>query len=212
MEEIYSRIGELGVIPMIAIDDADKALRLADTLSEGGLPVVEITFRTEASQAAIRTIAQQRPDCLLGAGTILTVDQLKAARDAGASFGVSPGFNPKVVAEAVRMGFAFSPGVMTPSDVEAALDAGLEVLKYFPAEAAGGVKVLKALAGPYRHTGVKFMPTGGINTENFMEYLALDVVLAVGGSWIARRDDIAAGNWGKIKANCQAIRAAMKAP
>ena len=110
------------------------------------------------------------------------------------------------------MGFAFSPGVMTPSDVEAALDAGLRVLKYFPAEAAGGVKVLKALTGPYKHTGVKFMPTGGINTENFMEYLALDVVLAVGGSWVAKRDDIAAGNWDKIKANCQAIRAAMERP
>ncbi len=212
MADVHSRIGELGVIPMIAIDDADNALRLADTLSEGGLPIVEITFRTEAGQAAIRTIAGQRPDCLLGAGTILTVDQLKAARDAGASFGVSPGFNPKVVAEAVRMGFAFSPGVMTPSDVEAALDAGLRVLKYFPAEAAGGVKVLKALTGPYKHTGVKFMPTGGINTENFMEYLALDVVLAVGGSWVAKRDDIAAGNWDKIKANCQAIRAAMEEP
>ncbi|MGB2823167.1 MAG: bifunctional 4-hydroxy-2-oxoglutarate aldolase/2-dehydro-3-deoxy-phosphogluconate aldolase [Phycisphaerae bacterium] len=211
MADVHSRIAELRVIPMIAIDDVDKAVPLADALIEGRLPIVEITFRTEPGQAAIRTIAERRPDCLLGAGTILTVDQLKAARDAGATFGVSPGFNPKVVAEAVRMGFAFSPGVMTPSDVEAALDVGLDVLKYFPAEAAGGVKMLKSLAGPYRHTGVKFIPTGGINTENFVEYLALDVVLAVGGSWIARREDIAAGNWDRIRANCEAIRAALGA-
>jgi 2-dehydro-3-deoxyphosphogluconate aldolase/(4S)-4-hydroxy-2-oxoglutarate aldolase len=211
MAAVHSRIAELRVIPMIAIDDVEKAVPLADALIEARLPIVEITFRTEAGQAAIRTIAEQRPDCLLGAGTILTVDQLKAARDAGATFGVSPGLNPKVVAEAVRMGFPFSPGVMTPSDVEAALDVGLDVLKYFPAEAAGGVKMLKSLAGPYRHTGVRFIPTGGINTENFVEYLALDVVLAVGGSWIARRDDIAAGNWDRIKANCEAIRAALGA-
>jgi len=212
MEEIHSRIAELGVVPMVAIDDADKALPLADTLIEAGLPIVEITFRTEAGQAAIRTIAENRPDCVLGAGTILTVDQVKAARDAGASFGVSPGLNPNVVAEAVRMGFPFSPGVMTPSDVEAALDMGLDVLKYFPAEAVGGVKVLKALTGPYKHTGVRFIPTGGINTRNFVEYLALDVVLAVGGSWLAPRGDVAAGNWDRIKANCQEVRAAMKGP
>jgi 2-dehydro-3-deoxyphosphogluconate aldolase/(4S)-4-hydroxy-2-oxoglutarate aldolase len=210
MEEIHARIAELRVVPMIAIDDADKALPLADALIEAGLPIVEITFRTEAGQAAIRTIAEKRPDCVLGAGTILTVDQVKAARDAGASFGVSPGLNPNVVAEAVRMGFPFSPGVMTPSDVEAALDVGLDVLKYFPAEAVGGVKVLKALTGPYRHTGVRFIPTGGINTRNFLDYLALDVVLAVGGSWLAPRGDVAAGNWEKIKANCREVRAAMK--
>jgi len=210
MEDVYSKMADLRVIPMIAIDDADQAIPLADALLAGGLPVVEITFRTEAGQAAIQAIADRRPDCLLGAGTILTVDQLRAARDAGAAFGVSPGFNPKVVAEAVRLGFAFSPGVMTPSDIEAALDMGLGVLKYFPAEAAGGLKMLKALAGPYRHTGMKFIPTGGINTRNFVEYLASDVVLAVGGSWVARREDIAAGNWETVQANCKAIRAALK--
>ena len=210
MEDIHARIAELGVVPVIALEDADRAVPLADALMEGDLPVAEITFRTRAGQAAIRAIAEHRPGCLVGAGTILTVDQLHAARDAGAAFGVAPGLNPKVVAEAVRMGFAFSPGVMTPSDVEAGLDAGLTVLKFFPAEAIGGLKILKALAGPYKHTGVKFIPTGGINTQNFTEYLASDVVLAVGGSWVARREDIAAGDWEKVRSNCRAIRAALK--
>ena len=206
MADVYSRIAEFGVIPVISIDDPGKAVELADALAEGGLPVAEITFRTEAGQAAIGVIAKQRPDILLGAGTILTVDQLRAAHDAGATFGVSPGLNPKVVAEAQRMGFPFAPGVMTPSDVEAGLDAGLKVLKFFPAEAVGGLKTLKALAGPYKHTGVQFIPTGGINAENFTAYLALEVVLAVGGSWVAKRDDIAAGDWEQIAANCRQIR------
>ena len=210
MSDLHSKIAEMGVVPVIAIDDADKAVALADALIEGGLAIAEITFRTEAGQAAIKKIAAERPDCLLGAGTILTVDQLNAARDAGAVFGVSPGFNPKVVAEAIKIGFPLSPGVMTPSDVEAALDMGLDVLKFFPAEAAGGIKMLKALAGPYGHTGVKFVPTGGINLGNFKDYLALDVVLAVGGSWVATRADIAAGDWDKIKANCREIREAIK--
>ena len=205
MADVYARIAELGVVPVVAIDDADKALDLADALTAGGLPVAEITFRTAAGQAAIERIARQRPDCLVGAGTILTVGQLKAARDAGAAFGVAPGLNPKVVAEAVRTGFAFSPGVMTPTDIEAALDMGLKVLKFFPAEAAGGLKMLEALAGPYKHTGVKFVPTGGISPGNFIEYLASDVVLAVGGTWVARQEDIAAGRWETIQANCRRI-------
>ena len=210
MNELHAKIAELGVVPVIAIDDAGQAVALADALIEGGLPIAEITFRTDAGQAAIKKIATDRPDCLLGAGTILTVDQLKAAQDAGAVFGVSPGFNPKVVAEAIKIGFPLSPGVMTPSDVEAALDMGLEVLKFFPAEAAGGIKMLKALVGPYKHTGVKFVPTGGINLGNFKDYLALDVVLAVGGSWVATKADIAAGDWDKVKANCREIISAIK--
>jgi len=209
VNKVYEKTAELGVVPVIAIDDADNALPLADALIEGGLPIVEFTFRTEAGQAAIKTIAAERPDCLVGAGTILTVDQVRAAHDAGAAFAVAPGFNPAVVAEAAKVGLPFSPGVMTPSDVGAALDTGLQVLKFFPAEAAGGVKLLKALAGPYKHTGVKFIPTGGINADNFIDYLASEVVLAVGGSWVAARQDIADGNWEAVKANCRQIRNAM---
>ncbi len=210
MIDLHAKIADLGVVPVIAIDDADKAVALADALIEGGLGIAEITFRTEAGQAAIKKIAAERPECLLGAGTILTVDQLKAAQDAGAVFGVSPGFNPTVVAEAIKTNFPLSPGVMTPSGVEAALYMGLKVLKFFPAEAAGGMKMLKALAGPYGHTGVKFIPTGGINLDNFKDYLAMDVVLAVGGSWVATRADIAADDWAKVTANCREIREAIK--
>ena len=203
--EVHEKIGELAVVPIVAIDDADAAVPLADALIEGGLPIAEITFRTEAGAAVMKKLKDQRPEIMLGAGTILTVDNLRRARDCGATFGVSPGFNTKVVEEALKLGFPFSPGVMTPSDVEAALGMGLTVLKFFPAEACGGVKMLKALAGPYGHTGVKFIPTGGINAGNFLEYLDLDVVLAVGGSWVAKRDDIAAANWDKITANCRQI-------
>lgn len=209
--EVHDQIGRFGVVPVVAIDDVDKALPLADALAEGGLPVAEITFRTGSAAAAIKKLKDQRPDIMLGAGTILTADNLKLARDCGAAFGVAPGFNARIVEEALKIGFPFWPGVMTPSDVEAALGMGLTVLKFFPAEACGGVKMIKALAGPYRHTGVKFIPTGGINAGNFMEYLALEAVLAVGGSWVAGRDDIAAGNYSRIKANCREICALLKA-
>lgn len=203
--EVHEKIGKFAVVPVVAIDDADAAVPLADALIAGGLPIAEITFRTEAGAAAMKKLKDRRPQIMLGAGTILTVDNLRRARDCGATFGVAPGFNTKVVEEALELGFPFSPGVMTPSDVEAALAMGLTVLKFFPAEACGGLKMLKALAGPYGHTGVKFIPTGGVNAGNFLEYLALDAVLAVGGSWVAKRNDIAAANWDKIKANCQEI-------
>ncbi len=210
-QDIYRRIGSRGVIPIIAIDSVDAALPLADALLEGGLPVAEITFRTEAAAAVITKLSSERPELMLGAGTILTVDNLKRARDCGAAFGVAPGLNPDVVREALAIGFPFAPGVMTPSDVEAALATGLKVLKFFPAEVAGGVKMLKALAGPYGHTGVQFLPTGGVGAANFHDYLALDTVLAVGGSWVARRDAIAAGDWTTVAANCRQICQAMEA-
>lgn len=202
--DVNERIGELGVVPVIAIDDAGAALPLADALIAGGLPVAEITFRTAAAAEVIAALKAERPDLLVGAGTILTVENLRRASDCGAAFGVSPGFNPQVVAEARKIAFAFAPGVMTPTDVEAAMAMGLSVLKFFPAEAAGGAKMLKSLAAPYAHTGVRFIPTGGINAENAKDYLAMDCVLAVGGSWIAGRDAIAAGDWATIEQNARA--------
>ena len=204
--DVNERIGQFGVVPMIAIDNAAAALPLADALIAGGLPVAEITFRTAAAAGAIAALKAERPDLLVGAGTILTVENLRRASDCGAEFGVSPGFNPQVVAEARKIGFAFSPGVMTPTDVEAAMAMGLSVLKFFPAEAVGGAKMLKSLAAPYAHTGIRFIPTGGINQNNAGDYLAMDCVLAVGGSWIAKRDAIAAGNWAKIEQNARAAR------
>jgi len=201
--EIFEHIGRLKVVPVIAIDDADAAEPLADALTAGGLPVAEITFRTAAGAAAIEKLAQARPDVLVGAGTLLTVDQLHSARDFGARFGVSPGLDPRLVEEALKLGFPFFPGVMTPSDVSAGLAMGLTALKFFPAQAAGGVALLKALAGPFAHTGVKFLPTGGVGEANFLDYLHLPAVLAVGGSWLAKRADIAGGRWSDITARCR---------
>jgi 2-dehydro-3-deoxyphosphogluconate aldolase/(4S)-4-hydroxy-2-oxoglutarate aldolase len=210
-QDVIRQIGQLKVVPVVAIDDVAAALPLADALTEGGLGVAEITFRTEAGAAVIKKIADQRPKMLLGAGTILTVENLRRARDCGAVFGVAPGFNPRIAEEAVNLSFPFFPGVMTPTDIEAAMAVKISILKFFPAEAAGGLTMLKALGEPYKHAGIRFIPTGGINAENFREYLALDTVLAVGGTWVAKRPDIAAGQWDKIKANCVQIRQALEA-
>lgn len=210
-QKIFDKIAELKIVPVIAIDSVDAALPLADALLAGGLPVAEITFRTDAAAAVMRKIARERPEMLLGAGTVLTPQQLRHAADAGAEFAVSPGFNPDVVREAADRSIPFAPGVMTPTDVEAALAQDLRVLKFFPAGAAGGPKFLKSLAAPYSHTGVKFIPTGGVNVNNLAEYLNLDVVGAVGGSWIAKRDVIAAKDWGAItEAASHAVEIARK--
>jgi 2-dehydro-3-deoxyphosphogluconate aldolase/(4S)-4-hydroxy-2-oxoglutarate aldolase len=201
--EIYQTIGKLRIVPVIAIEDADSALLLADALLEGGLPVAEITFRTEAAGAVIKKIVKERPEVLVGAGTILTVDNLRKAIDCGARFGVAPGFNPKVVEESLKMNFPFSPGIMTPTDIEAALGFGIKILKFFPAEAAGGTKMLKSLAAPYAHLGVKFIPTGGITPDILNNYLTIPQVLAVGGTWIAKAEDINKKNWKQIIINCK---------
>ena len=201
--DIYQKIGKYRIVPVIAIENADSALPLADALIELGLPVAEITFRTEAASAVISKIAKERSDVLIGAGTILTIDNLKRAIDCGAKFGVAPGFNPKIVEESLKLNFPFSPGVMTPSDIESALSLGIKVLKFFPAEAAGGTKMLKSLAAPYAHFGVRFIPTGGINLETLKNYLAIPQVLAVGGTWIAKTEDINKKNWKQISNNCK---------
>lgn len=201
--EVYQKIGKFRIVPVIAIEDADSALPLADALIEGGLPVAEITFRTEAAAAVILKIAKERPDMLIGAGTILTIENLKRAIDCGAKFGVAPGFNPKIVEESLKLNFPFSPGVMTPTDIEAAIGYGIKVLKFFPAEAAGGTKMLKSLAAPYAHLGVRFIPTGGINLEILNNYLSIPQVLAVGGTWIAKAEDINNKNWKQISINCK---------
>ncbi len=192
------------VVPVIAIDDAESALPLADALMEGGLPVAEITFRTTAAAEVIARIAKERPSVILGAGTVLSADNLRRARDAGARFGVAPGLNPEVVCEAGRIGLPFIPGVVTPSEIEQALSLGARLLKFFPSEAFGGLKVIKALAAPYAHTGVKFMPTGGVTTANLSEYLAVEIVACVGGTWIASREAIAEKKWAQIRDNCKA--------
>ncbi len=201
---VFERIQQLGIVPVVAIDDARAALPLADALLDGGLPIVEVTFRTAAAAEVIATLAAERPDLLVGAGTVLTVENLQAAKDAGASFAVAPGLNPKVVAAAQRLEMPFVPGVATPSEIEGGLAAGCRVLKFFPAGALGGVAMLTALAGPYGHTGVRFVPTGGVSPQNLESYLTLAAVAAVGGTWIAKKEDIRDGQWQTIRDRCRA--------
>jgi len=203
-QEVQDFIYKLGVVPVVAIDSADAAIPFADALIAGGLPLAEITFRTKAAADVMRTLRDERPDVLVGAGTVLTVDHVYLAKECGAKFAVAPGFNPEVVKAAMEIGLPFAPGIMTPSDVEGALAMGLKFMKFFPAGDAGGPKMLKSLSGPYAHTGVKFMPTGGVTVANLCDYLAIPTVLAVGGTWIAKSDAIAAGDWSGIAENCRA--------
>ncbi len=198
MNEIIARFKDLRVIPVVTIERAEDAMPLADTLIEGGLPCAEITFRTAAAVDAMK-IMSKRGDILVGAGTVLTVDQVKIALDAGARFMVSPGFNPKVAGYCVENNIVSTPGICTPSDIEAALDFGLDVLKFFPAEAFGGLSTLKAMSGPY--PTVEFIPTGGINPQNFAEYLRFPKVVACGGTWIAKSSLISEGKFDDILRN-----------
>ncbi len=201
--DLLQKIEALKIVPVIAIDDVDSALEFADSLVRGGLPVAEVTFRTEAAADVIEKIAKERPDVLVGAGTVLTVDNLKKAADCGATFGVAPGFDFAVVSEAVKIGFPFFPGTMTPTDIQAALGLGVNILKFFPAGAAGGPPMLKSLAAPYAHLGVRFIPTGGVSMANLHEYLEIKAVLAAGGTWIAKRETIANKEWDVIAENCR---------
>lgn len=185
------------IVPVIQLDRAKNALPLAQALIRGGLPCAEITFRTEAAAASIAAVSAEYPDMFVGAGTILTADQADAAIQAGARFLVSPGFNPAVVEHCLQKGYPILPGVCTPSEVERALSYGLTRLKFFPAEAAGGVAMIRALSAPYGM--VRFMPTGGINPGNVREYLACPAVFACGGSWMVPQDKINAGRFAEIE-------------
>jgi len=198
-KELFEKMEQCGVVPVIAIESKELALPMVDALVKGGLPVAEITFRTEAAADVIALLKKERPDVFLGAGTITSIDQLMKARDCGAAFGVTPGFNPEVVKKAVKIGFPLFPGVLTPSEIEQGLSMGLKVLKYFPAEASGGVSMLKAVSGPYSHLGVRFIPTGGINIKNLEDYLRLPQVIVCGGTWIAKKDVISARKWDEIE-------------
>jgi len=205
MESIIKTLKKLKVIPVIAIEDPEKALHLADALIEGGLPLAEITFRTAVAAKVISVLTKKRPDLLVAAGTILTIDQLKQARDYGALFGVAPGIDTKLIEEALKIGFPFIPGVMTPSEISICLNYKLKLLKIFPAGSLGGVNYIKSIIGPFAHTGIMFSPTGGVNKENFKSYLEIPQVISVGGTWVATKEDISAGNWSKIKNNCLEI-------
>jgi 2-dehydro-3-deoxyphosphogluconate aldolase / (4S)-4-hydroxy-2-oxoglutarate aldolase len=198
---IFERVAAIGVVPVIALDDARHALPLADALADGGLRVIEVTFRTAAAVDTIRQIAQHRPEMLVGAGTVLNEAQADAAKAAGAMFALSPGIDRAVLDHAAQIGLPFAPGIMTPSDLQIALRAECRLVKFFPAMAAGGLTMLKNIAGPYLHTGIGFNPTGGVTRENLADWLGYAPVRAVGGTWIATGADIAAENWDKIRSN-----------
>jgi 2-dehydro-3-deoxyphosphogluconate aldolase/(4S)-4-hydroxy-2-oxoglutarate aldolase len=200
MDVIIESLGKIGIIPVIKLDDAVDAVPLAGAIETGGIPCVEITFRTAAAEDAIRRIAGELPGTLVGAGTVLTVEQLDRALAAGAQFIVTPGFNPRVVGRALEKGAPIIPGCSTPTDIEQALGFGLETVKFFPAEQSGGLDYLKAVAAPYSQT--RFVPTGGINAANLGKYLGFGPVLACGGSWMAKEDLINARNFAGITALC----------
>ena len=199
------------IIPVIVIDDAADAVPLADALLAGGMDVIEITFRTAAAAEAIRAIRRARPDMLVGAGTVVTAEQADRALAAGVSFGLAPGLNPRTVKTFQDAGTLFIPGVMSPSEIEQGLEFGCKLLKFFPAGAAGGVPMLKALGGPYASQGLQFCPTGGINLENMNDYLSLPIVSAIGGSWLATTQQIADKDWERITNQAKAALAAVQA-
>lgn len=182
MNAVLEKIQKLGIVPVVVLNHADEAEPVAKALCEGGLPVAEVTFRTDAAEESIRIMKQKFPNMLVGAGTVLTVDQVDRAVNAGAEFIVSPGFNANVVKYCIEKGILITPGCNNPSAMESAMELGLDVVKFFPAEASGGIKAIKAMAAPY--VNLKFMPTGGINEKNINEYLAFPKVIACGGSWM----------------------------
>lgn len=196
MHEVLKKIQEIGIVPVVVLNDVKDAAPLAKALCDGGLPCAEVTFRTDAAEESIRIMSEQFPEMLVGAGTVLTTDQVDRAVAAGAKFIVSPGLNPRIVKYCVEKGILITPGCCNPSDIEQALENGLEVVKFFPAEAAGGLKMIKAMAAPY--VGVKFMPTGGINQNNVKDYLAYDRIIACGGSWMVSSSLVDAGEFDKI--------------
>ena len=197
--DIIETLGKAGVIPVIVIEDETQAVPLAKALVSGGLPVLEVTFRTKAAAASIAAIRHEVPEAVVGAGTLLTPKMVTDAKSAGAAFGVAPGFDPAVVTAAQREALTMCPGIATASELSQALTAGCKMVKFFPAEAAGGVKMIKNLLGAFRFTGVKFMPTGGVNLSNVADYLAVPEVVCCGGTWIVPKDALARGDYAAIE-------------
>lgn len=196
MNDVLKRIYEIGIVPVVKIDDVEKAVPLAKALVEGGIPCAEVTFRTDEAEEAIKRISKEVPEMLVGAGTVLTTEQVDKAVDAGAKFIVSPGLNPKIVKYCIDNGILITPGTSNPSDVEQAIELGLDVVKFFPAEAAGGINMIKSMAGPY--INMKFMPTGGISASNLNNYLSFNKIIACGGTWMVKEDLIKNGEFDKI--------------
>lgn len=199
--ELAAQISKCGVIAVLVIDDAEDAVPLAKTLFDNGVSAMELTLRTPAALAALKKIRKEVPQMIAGAGTVLSPAQVDEVYEAGAAFAVAPGLNRRVIERARQLGLSFAPGIMTPSDIEAGIELGCRILKFFPAETTGGLKHLKAMAAPYQHLKLSFIPLGGITAENMQSYVECPLIGAIGGSWIAKREAIAAKDWGSIGKN-----------
>lgn len=207
-ENVLDRLAKSGIVPVVVLEDAKDAVKTAEALLAGGIDVMEITFRTAAAPDAIKSVSENCPEMLVGAGTVITLEQCKQAVDLGAKFIVSPGFDEEVVSWCMDKGIAITPGCVTPTEIMAAKKLGINVIKFFPAGIYGGLSGMKALAGPF--TDIKFIPTGGVNTENIADYITAKFVHAVGGSWVCSKEDISAGNFDKITTLSREARAAAK--
>lgn len=204
--DVIRRIDSAGIIAVLIIDKINHAVPLANALLEGGVDTIELTLRTPVALDAGKLIKKEVPEITLGFGTVLTIEQVKAVVDVGADFAVSPGCNPKIIAEAYKKGLSFSPGIMTPSDIEMAVQEGCRILKFFPAATSGGMKHLESLSAPYNYLGLKFIPLGGCNMENATSYLESDLITAIGGTWLAKRNLIQAEDWNTVTQNAKDIR------
>ena len=196
-EEVQTRLNEVGIVPVVVIDDIEEVRPLGQALLDGGLPAAEVTFRTEEAEEAIRILSEEFPQMFVGAGTVLTCEQADRAMAAGAKFIVAPGFNRTIVKHCLEHGYPVIPGVQTPGEMEQAMELGLDFVKFFPAEPAGGLPMIKAVSAPY--TKLKFMPTGGINKDNVRDYLRFNRIVACGGTWMVKGDVLKAGDFEKIR-------------
>jgi 2-dehydro-3-deoxyphosphogluconate aldolase/(4S)-4-hydroxy-2-oxoglutarate aldolase len=209
-DSVHAHLHGTGVIAVLVIDDASDAVPLAQALIAGGIDCIELTLRTPVALEALRRIRADVPEMLAGVGTILTPQQVNEANDEGAAFGVAPGMNPRVVAEARRVGLPFAPGICTPTDIELAVEQGCRVMKFFPSEPSGGLAFLRSIAAPFAHLGLKYIPLGGVSAENAEIYLREPSVLALGGSWLAPRELIQRKDWPAITAHAHAASALVR--
>lgn len=204
-DSILERLEKGGVVAGFSLDQVEHAVPLARALLAGGIDAIELTLRTSVGMDAVKAICSEVPEMLVGVGTILTPETAREVKEAGADFGVSPGLNPEVVRAAQEAGLPFAPGICTPSDVEAAITLGCRFVKFFPAEASGGLKYLQSMAAPYKHLGIRYFPLGGLNADNMNDYLADDIVPAVGGSWIVKKDLVMKEDWDGITASAAEV-------
>ncbi|MEO1011797.1 MAG: bifunctional 4-hydroxy-2-oxoglutarate aldolase/2-dehydro-3-deoxy-phosphogluconate aldolase [Bacteroidota bacterium] len=208
--DLIQKIDDAGIIAVLIIDELSHAVPLARALMAGGVDTIELTLRTPVAIEAAKAIKKEVPEMILGFGTILTIDQVKAIVDVGADFAVSPGCNPRIIAEAHKHKLSFAPGIMTPTDIEMAVEQGCRILKFFPAETSGGIQHLESMSAPYNYLGLKFIPLGGCNINNAPSYLQSNLISAIGGTWVAKRPLIQSGNWEAITKNATEIRALIK--